>query len=59
MWGGKKKGHFVASFNGKLPSGITVLTYWVGQKVYSGFSIRYYEKSQRNFLANPIVLMVW
>ena len=56
---GKKKKVTLASFNGKLPSGITVLTYWVSQKVYSGFSIRYYEKSQRNFLANPIVLMVW
>ena len=28
--------------------------YWVGYKVHLSFSVRYEEKAQRNFLANPV-----
>ena len=27
--------------------------YWVGQKVYSSFTITFFGKTQMNFLANP------
>ena len=29
--------------------------YWVGHRVHLDFSIRYYEKTQMNILANPIL----
>ena len=28
--------------------------YWTGQKVYLGFSVRWYGKTRTNFLANPV-----
>lgn len=28
--------------------------YWLGQKICSGFSVRYYRKTPKTFLANPI-----
>ena len=31
--------------------------YWVGQKVYSGFSMTSYGKTQTNALANPTVIL--
>ena len=31
------------------------LSYWVGQKVRSGLSVRSYGKTQTKFLADPIV----
>ena len=31
-------------------------SYWVGQEVNSGFSVRWYRKTQMNFLANPITI---
>ena len=31
--------------------------YWIGQKVQSSFSVRYYGKTQMNFLANPIIVV--
>ena len=32
--------------------------YWVGEKVPLGFFIRWYGKTQRNFLADPIYLSI-
>ena len=32
-------------------------SYWVGQKVHSGFSVRWHRKTQQNFLANPITII--
>ena len=34
------------------------MTYWVDQKFRSGFSIRWYEKSIMNLLANPTVSLL-
>ena len=45
---GKKEAH-------KLGKSSCLLTYWVGQKLHSGFSITSYGKIQQNILANPVL----
>ena len=53
MTTGKTIALIISTFVGKVMSAVL---YWVGQKVYSGFSISVTKKTGMNFLANPILV---